>query len=75
MLSWPVLTWRGRTHMRGCLYTQKRAPTRSPEPPMCSAHPCLLLLQGDSNWPDDRSLYPRGQLWLNTGHIMGKVVG
>ena len=32
-------------------------------------------LQGDNNWGDDRSLYPKGQLWLNRGHIMGKVVG
>ena len=31
--------------------------------------------QGDNNWGDDRSLYPKGQLWLNPGHIMGKVVG
>ena len=31
--------------------------------------------QGDNNWGDDRSLYPKGQLWLNRGHIMGKVVG
>ncbi|KAL4420732.1 hypothetical protein ABPG75_010388 [Micractinium tetrahymenae] len=30
---------------------------------------------GDNNWGDDRSLYPKGQPWLNTGHIMGKVVG
>ncbi|PSC70797.1 signal peptidase complex catalytic subunit SEC11A [Micractinium conductrix] len=34
-----------------------------------------ILTKGDNNWGDDRSLYPRGQLWLNTGHIMGKVVG
>jgi hypothetical protein len=50
-------------------------------------HTCHLLalaplpspaLQGDNrktNRGDDRSLYPKGQLWLNRGHIMGKVVG
>ena len=38
-----------------------------------SFHP--VLAQGDNNWGDDRSLYPKGQLWLNTNHIMGKVVG
>lgn len=32
-------------------------------------------VQGDNNWGDDRSLYPKGQLWLNPGHIMGVVVG
>eukprot|EP00887_Chlorella_sp_A99_P007335 scaffold2.g7335.t1 len=34
-----------------------------------------ILTKGDNNWGDDRSLYPKGQLWLNRGHIMGKVVG
>ena len=34
-----------------------------------------ILTKGDNNWGDDRSLYPPGQLWLNRGHIMGKVVG
>ena len=35
----------------------------------------LLPPQGDHNPGDDRILYPKGQLWLNTDHIMGKVVG
>lgn len=34
-----------------------------------------ILTKGDNNWGDDRSLYPRGQLWLNRRHVMGKVVG
>ncbi|EFN50822.1 hypothetical protein CHLNCDRAFT_28677 [Chlorella variabilis] len=34
-----------------------------------------ILTKGDNNWGDDRSLYPKGQLWLNPGHIMGVVVG
>jgi signal peptidase len=34
-----------------------------------------ILTKGDNNWGDDRSLYPKGQLWLNPNHIMGKVVG
>ncbi|KAI3431000.1 hypothetical protein D9Q98_009402 [Chlorella vulgaris] len=34
-----------------------------------------ILTKGDNNWGDDRSLYPRGQLWLNPSHIMGVVVG
>ena len=32
-------------------------------------------LQGDNNWGDDRALYADGQQWLNTKHIMGRVVG
>ncbi len=32
-------------------------------------------LQGDNNWGDDRSLYPKGQLWLNRDHLMGRVTG
>lgn len=44
--------------------------------PAAASERCLpTTLQGDNNWGDDRSLYPKGQLWLNTGHIMGKVVG
>lgn len=34
-----------------------------------------FLTKGDNNWGDDRSLYPRGQLWLNPEHVLGKVVG
>lgn len=34
-----------------------------------------VLTKGDNNWGDDRSLYPKGQLWLSRSHIMGKVVG
>ena len=43
-------------------------------PPPAPAHPPARL-QGDNNWGDDRSLYPRGQLWLNMEHLMGTVVG
>ena len=55
-----------------------------PPLPCSDTHAALLLVvaplpsaapQGDNNWGDDRSLYPKGQLWLNRGHIMGKVVG
>lgn len=35
----------------------------------------LILTKGDNNWGDDRSLYPRGMLWLSRSHVMGKVVG
>ena len=45
----------------------------APLPPSPPTAPHLL--QGDNNWGDDRTLYPKGQLWLNPGHIMGKVVG
>lgn len=31
--------------------------------------------QGDNNWGDDRSLYPRGVRWLGRHHIMGRVIG
>lgn len=34
-----------------------------------------ILTKGDNNYGDDRGLYPRGVEWLNTGHVMGKVVG
>ena len=34
-----------------------------------------ILTKGDNNWGDDRSLYPRGQLWLTREHLMGTVVG
>lgn len=34
-----------------------------------------ILTKGDNNWGDDRSLYPKGQLWLNPSHLMGRVVG
>ena len=43
-------------------------------PSSSPAHPPARL-QGDNNWGDDRSLYPRGQLWLNMEHLMGTVVG
>lgn len=54
-----------RPHLAGpgCRAPHKPRPARA------------ATLQGDNNWGDDRSLYPKGQLWLNTGHIMGKVVG
>ncbi|GAB4820273.1 hypothetical protein N2152v2_007319 [Parachlorella kessleri] len=35
----------------------------------------LVWAEGDNNWGDDRSLYPKGQLWLNKDHLMGRVVG
>ncbi|KAL3136511.1 Signal peptidase complex catalytic subunit S11C [Trebouxia sp. C0009 RCD-2024] len=34
-----------------------------------------VLTKGDNNHGDDRTLYARGQLWLNQKHIMGRVVG
>ncbi|KAL4430984.1 hypothetical protein ABPG75_006240 [Micractinium tetrahymenae] len=42
-----------------------------------SASQLDILTKGDNNPRDDRTagLYPKGLLWLNTGHIMGKVVG
>jgi signal peptidase len=40
-----------------------------------SASDVDILTKGDNNWGDDRSLYPRGQLWLGRSNIMGKVVG
>ena len=39
------------------------------------AHPPARRPQGDNNWGDDRSLYPKGQLWLNKEHLMGRVLG
>ena len=34
-----------------------------------------VLTKGDNNMVDDRGLYPRGQLWLNKKHIIGKAQG
>ncbi|CAN6564169.1 hypothetical protein ACFX2I_026107 [Malus domestica] len=34
-----------------------------------------VLTKGDNNFDDDRSLYARGQRWLNRRHIMGRAVG
>jgi len=53
------------------------APIACPYVPYCSPRlPSFVpASQGDNNWGDDRSLYPKGQLWLNPNHIMGKVVG
>lgn len=56
----------------GCSTCQCLHPylTTAPAPSLAAS-----ASQGDNNWGDDRSLYPKGQLWLNTDHIMGKVVG
>lgn len=32
-------------------------------------------MQGDNNWGDDRTLYPKGMKWLNRNHIQGRVIG
>jgi len=34
-----------------------------------------VLTKGDNNSVDDRGLYPRGQLWLNKSHIIGRAKG
>lgn len=34
-----------------------------------------ILTKGDNNRVDDRGLYPRGQLWLNRKHIVGRAIG
>ncbi|KAJ3678108.1 hypothetical protein LUZ60_001911 [Juncus effusus] len=34
-----------------------------------------ILTKGDNNLVDDRDLYPRGQLWLNNQHIIGRAKG
>jgi signal peptidase len=34
-----------------------------------------ILTKGDNNQIDDRGLYPRGQLWLNKNHIIGRAKG
>eukprot|EP01027_Heterolobosea_sp_BB2_P000356 GEZU01000511.1.p1 GENE.GEZU01000511.1~~GEZU01000511.1.p1 ORF type:complete len:204 (+),score=27.18 GEZU01000511.1:56-613(+) len=34
-----------------------------------------MLTKGDANNVDDRGLYARGQLWLNSKHIVGRAKG
>ena len=34
-----------------------------------------ILTKGDNNPVDDRSLYPKGQLWLRESEVMGQIVG
>jgi len=34
-----------------------------------------VLTKGDNNEIDDRGLYPKGQLWLNKKHIIGRANG
>jgi signal peptidase len=34
-----------------------------------------FLTKGDNNWGDDRSLYPKGMMWLQPKHVLGRVVG
>ena len=34
-----------------------------------------LLTKGDNNQADDRALYPRGQMWLNRRHVIGRAKG
>eukprot|EP01098_Paradermamoeba_levis_P000826 TRINITY_DN10957_c0_g1_i1.p1 TRINITY_DN10957_c0_g1~~TRINITY_DN10957_c0_g1_i1.p1 ORF type:complete len:219 (-),score=53.60 TRINITY_DN10957_c0_g1_i1:208-789(-) len=34
-----------------------------------------FLTKGDNNRVDDRALYPRGQLWLERKHVIGRVWG
>ncbi|KAM7534701.1 hypothetical protein Aperf_G00000106302 [Anoplocephala perfoliata] len=34
-----------------------------------------FLTKGDNNAVDDRSLYPKGQDWLELKHVMGKAKG
>jgi len=33
------------------------------------------LTKGDNNPVDDRGLYPKGQLWIEQKHVLGRVVG